>query len=300
MRAAPSVLFLLLFAADPARAADNLKACLPHAAFAANWHEAGAAKTFAESELYGLIDGGADIYLEYGFEEALSARYENALGSSLALEIYLMKDEPAAYGIYSNNSGGGGSRAAVGDEGRVYDYYMMFWKGRYFVSIVASDTSGGSVGAMRALAASIGRNIPGHGGRPRLLRALPDLDRQSEGYFRGLLGLGTVYRFTGKEISRPDEGVFGAYAGHHLIVLAYSDTPRSAASYAVALSFMKTGGRFTAFREEGDGFAVRDRTDKSVRFFRRGRFLVIVLEGDAARIPVVVQEVAKRLEKIGK
>lgn len=300
MRAAPGAVFLLMFAAISARSADSVRACLPSQAFAAGWHEAGAARTFAGDELYSLIDGGADIYLEYGFKEALSARYEDTRGSSLVLEIYLMKDQSAAYGIYSNNSLGTGRKTAIGDESRIYNYYLLFWKGRYFISIVSSDTSGGkAAAAMRALAASIDKNIPGHGAKPPLLRALPDLHLQNEGYFRGFLGLAAAYRFTGEEIARPDEGVFGKYAGHRIIVLSYGDTARSAASYALASAYMRTGGRFTAFSGESGGFAVRDRMDHKVHFYRRGRFLVVVLETGAARARSVLEEVTKRLEKIG-
>ncbi|MDI6766973.1 MAG: hypothetical protein QME52_09145 [Bacteroidota bacterium] len=50
--------------------------------------------------LYGYINGGADLYLEYGFKKALVQEiFWN--GYPFRIEIYQMKNEEAAYGIYS-------------------------------------------------------------------------------------------------------------------------------------------------------------------------------------------------------
>ena len=49
--------------------------------------------------LWGLINGGADIYLEYGFDE-LAFQTVEWLEQHFRVEIYLMTDEEAAFGIY--------------------------------------------------------------------------------------------------------------------------------------------------------------------------------------------------------
>lgn len=50
--------------------------------------------------LWGHIDGGADLYLEYGFDKLLFQEIEWN-GFKFRVEYYRMKDAEAAYGIYS-------------------------------------------------------------------------------------------------------------------------------------------------------------------------------------------------------
>ena len=50
--------------------------------------------------LWGLIDGGADLYLEYGFDKLLLQEIEWR-GIKFRIEFYRMNDEKSAFGIYS-------------------------------------------------------------------------------------------------------------------------------------------------------------------------------------------------------
>jgi len=52
------------------------------------------------SALYGYIDGGADLYLEYGFKK-LGRQEIEAGGERIVVEIYLMRDALDAFGVFS-------------------------------------------------------------------------------------------------------------------------------------------------------------------------------------------------------
>jgi hypothetical protein len=56
--------------------------------------------TFSGQGLYGYIDGGADLFLEYGFREVFVNEYSFGR-DKVTLEIFVMEDAPSAYGIYS-------------------------------------------------------------------------------------------------------------------------------------------------------------------------------------------------------
>lgn len=51
-------------------------------------------------ELYGYINGGAEIYLEYGFQKLALQKIVQA-GKEITIEIYHMRDPAAALGIFS-------------------------------------------------------------------------------------------------------------------------------------------------------------------------------------------------------
>ncbi|MCX6152495.1 MAG: hypothetical protein NTX22_18360 [Ignavibacteriales bacterium] len=52
------------------------------------------------SSLYGYIDGGADVYLEYGFQKLLVQEIDLE-GTHFIINIYEMKNPEAAFGIFS-------------------------------------------------------------------------------------------------------------------------------------------------------------------------------------------------------
>jgi hypothetical protein len=56
--------------------------------------------TFSGDALYGFVDGGADLYLEYGFRK-LWVREFTRDRDKITVELYRMQDPPSAFGIYS-------------------------------------------------------------------------------------------------------------------------------------------------------------------------------------------------------
>jgi hypothetical protein len=57
-------------------------------------------ENYSGQGLYGYIDGGADLYIEYGFIKLYLTEYQWN-NESIKTEVWLMKDSPSAFGIYS-------------------------------------------------------------------------------------------------------------------------------------------------------------------------------------------------------
>ncbi len=57
------------------------------------------ADSFSGKALWGYMDGGADLYMEYGCQQ-LYVREYTSQGENLKLELYVMGDPAAAFGIY--------------------------------------------------------------------------------------------------------------------------------------------------------------------------------------------------------
>lgn len=58
------------------------------------------ADSFSGSNLFGYINGGADLYLEYGFQKVVVSEYTSG-EENLKLEVWVMDDDAAAFGIYA-------------------------------------------------------------------------------------------------------------------------------------------------------------------------------------------------------
>jgi hypothetical protein len=95
-------------------------------------------RTFTETSLYGYINGGAELYLEYGFDTLVVTELVRN-GRDIKVEIYRMKDKEAAFGIFSVSrfrcNGGPGLTEHLCRSA----YQLQFCKGPFYVSII-NDT----------------------------------------------------------------------------------------------------------------------------------------------------------------
>jgi len=91
---------------------------------------------YDDSTLYEYINGGAELYLSYGFEELLHLRYEQSDQPEIIVDIFHMGKSQQAFGVFSHSrevidsTYGQGSQYTAG--------LLLFWKGPYYVSILAS------------------------------------------------------------------------------------------------------------------------------------------------------------------
>ena len=97
-------------------------------------------RTFNGNALWGYINGGADIYLEYGFDNLLAQKIEME-GKQYTVDIYKMKDSEAAFGIFSVSVFNCNEKLARASFSCITPYQVQFVKGPYYVSIVNEDGS---------------------------------------------------------------------------------------------------------------------------------------------------------------
>ena len=95
-------------------------------------------RTFTETSLYGYIDGGAELYLEYGFDTLLVTELVIE-GNDIKAEVYRMKDPEAAFGIFSVSRFRCNGGAKLTEHICRSAYQLQFCKGPYYVSII-NDT----------------------------------------------------------------------------------------------------------------------------------------------------------------
>jgi hypothetical protein len=103
------------------------------------------ARKFAGSSLFGYIDGGAELYLEYGFVEAVIT--EIGINSrKFKCEIYKMNGTDEAFGIFSVSKYKCGSFPPVAEFSCQTKYQLQFCKGPFYISIIArSGTEADSI-----------------------------------------------------------------------------------------------------------------------------------------------------------
>ncbi len=135
------------------------------------------------STLYQYINGGAELFLSYSFERAVSRRYTRADQPDIMVDIFRMDRPQDAYGVYSLSREE--ENTTVGQGGQYSSGLLLFWKHRYYISILASPETPESRDAVHKFAENIsemiGETIP----LPSLVSRLPEegLESNSIRYF---------------------------------------------------------------------------------------------------------------------
>jgi len=160
------------------------------------WRRTGDVETYTKAGLYGYIDGGAELVLQYGFRELAVFRFERAADTAaapgaakeLVLEIYRMESGPAAFGFYSTKlEGEEAAWPGVGSDHWVSPGQGGLVKGEYAVNIMAPECTDREIGEF---AAALEPKVPGRGTeRPKGLDRLPSagLVPGSRRYIKGPL-----------------------------------------------------------------------------------------------------------------
>ena len=148
------MIFALLFGllissgpASPAAVADS--GLLPPDGFLKAWARSENPRAFTAADLYGHIDGGAELFFEFGFEQLTVQRYKRASTGAAAskteegfeIELYRMTDTVAAAGIYLMNCGQETPDASFRERHTVNRHQLRFRRDRYYV--VLNNLEGG-------------------------------------------------------------------------------------------------------------------------------------------------------------
>ena len=136
---------------------------LPSAETLNGWKLAGPARVFSGSGLYGHIDGGAEIFFEFGFEELTVQRYANG-AHTVEVELYRMTDSVAALGIYllrcGNRCEAQGTLQGFPSHTTRGRAQLMFAEDRFLAVITVNKTDGQGGAALPAFASEVTRHLP--------------------------------------------------------------------------------------------------------------------------------------------
>jgi len=167
------LLAVLLFSVGAASCAWNgtrsFSSVLPAAL--GEWTAEGRDERYHRDTLFEHIDGGAELYLTYGFVEALVRRYTDRGDSEIVLEIYDMGRSTEAFGIFTIERED--EDIGIGQDSEFGGGLLRFWRDRYFVSILATGDVVKAEPTMVVLAKAVDRHLGSRGPRPDLVGRLP-------------------------------------------------------------------------------------------------------------------------------
>lgn len=247
------------------------------------WILKGDPQLFTKETLFEHINGQADLFLQYGFKGSIFARYQNKKSNEeqIDLDIYDMGDVVHAFGIFSRFRQGGHS-GGVGLASSFEDNYAVFYKGKFFVVLQATDSS---TAALKQLARTVESRITDNSAPPKEISFFPKrwLNTDSIEYYpQGLMGRQFLKRGFKGTYSVPDgrkaqaDGVNESHESS--LFLAVFDSPKEAGSSLKSFKedFAKRGSsQLPVHTQSGfDTVTGDDAYQGKLMILQKGRYLV--------------------------
>lgn len=204
-----SILFWLIFAIHAS--GDVI---LPDDNFVTGWTTCGRSLMFGRNELFNYIDGGAELFFEFGFKQLTVQNYKHG-DAEVSLEVYEMETPASALGIYLMKCGDETPIEGIDvrNTGNKYQFTMV--KGNCFIQINSFSGNEKLMPVLTTLAqASLKFIAPT---KPiKIFDALPKdgLIPGSEFIVRGPYALQPIYTFGEGDILQLQGKIFGVTADY--------------------------------------------------------------------------------------
>ncbi len=191
----------------------------------AGWSASGYHGYYTSENLHDYLNGGAERYLGYGFQELYMREY---LGgpqgkSRIIVELYRMDSPANAYGIFSSDRAGR-NPGSVGVEAVLGEHLLQFYQREYFVRILDIDLVGGLKSGLLEFGRLIARTLPSADDHnvPELVGRLPaeKLIKSSLIYFHTQNSLNSL-------IYLGEENILGLGPRVEAVSAEYQPNPRS-------------------------------------------------------------------------
>jgi hypothetical protein len=182
---------------------------LPDDNFVVGWTTAGKTLRFVGSDLFNYIDGGAELFHEFGFKELLVQGYRQK-DKEIVLEVYQMESPEAALGIYLMKCGEETPVEKINARNSGNKYQFTIVKESFFIQVNSFAGDEKLIPIMITLTQQTLRFIPKE--QPvKILDILPkeNLVPGSELIVRGPYGLQPIYTFGEGDILQLNGKVFG-------------------------------------------------------------------------------------------
>ncbi|MBN2572132.1 MAG: hypothetical protein JXA68_08395 [Ignavibacteriales bacterium] len=240
------------------------------------WEQEGEENFYVGEELFDYINGGADVYLEYGFKQVMVAKYKNGR-NKVYIDIYEMYDSSAAFGIFSLSSNCQGEILKDYDNVILFDYYFLIWRNNYFISLTYQDEITYDTNFVVELIDEIENIISIKSEEPAILQQLPNENLKCKKYVRGHLGFNDIYHFDNKNIFLFCEAATGEYENYKIIIMKYFDVKDRIEKYDYSLHCIQNNPKFSNFNILDDKVTFSDMKNNYICLFGLNEYLVIII-----------------------
>ena len=160
---------------EPSVDGTGLVDLLPTASSMDGWQIADGPTEYDSEGLFEYLNGGAPLYLDFGFQGMVHVRYQ--LGddplASVTLDVFDMGSELGAFGLYRSGRPPEAEVRPWGAEGYRSGTVAATWKGSVSIQAQADEEQSELIEAMEALVARVADSVDGGTSLPQIIDVLP-------------------------------------------------------------------------------------------------------------------------------
>ena len=256
---------------------------LPRDGFMEGWSKHNKLLHFERGRLFDYINRGAELFLEFGFEELFVQHYRRQ-NQEISIEVYCMESPEAALGIYLMKCGQETPSNEIPVRNTADSYQFLLIKNNYFLLINNFKGKKELIPVMTELTRKTIDAIP-EGMAINMFSLLPqdDLVEGSQKIVRGPYSLQTIYTFGKGDILQLKGKISGVTADYKnnngrtssRIIIPYPDKKTASQAYSHLLSNLDS--HLEILDEEKTCFIFRD---------YKNEYGIVVLDGEKIDIKV--------------
>lgn len=148
------------------------------------WVKAGDPEIYHADNLWEYINGAADMYLLYDFVKLATLSYDREPKGSITVDVYEHSSLRNAFGVYSREKSPSNVFLKIGAQGYYEKGVLNFFKGSYYVKIMAFYVESGEEEILSSVAEKVAAELDGEERLPEILTCFPEEGKipQSEAY----------------------------------------------------------------------------------------------------------------------
>ncbi len=191
-----------------------LQVCLPEDGFLPEWKKEEKIIRFSPENLFNYINGGSELFLEFGFKELLVQNYRKA-EQEIGIDIYKMENPEAALGIYLMKCGKETPLPEIAARNSFDIHQCAVVKNNYFILVNNFKGNNALVPVMVKVMQTVLNSIS-EIKTETVLALLPEkgLIKGSEKIIRGPFALQPIFTFGQGDIFNLGGKIFGAVADY--------------------------------------------------------------------------------------
>lgn len=261
-------------------AQDEITSLLPDPFNLPGMQIAGDAEIYKGDYLFDLINGGADVYFEYGFVQVVTQAYKGIENnSSLKIEIYEMETSDGAFGIFFLSAPPGQAIEQKGVFSVNGGSYKMIQKGSYFIMISFANLPEELVNSLvNKTSEGIEDNINELSNYPSLFTAVnvPCANYKRFLYFKGNIALRNATYLNFKIPFTYNDGIFYRCDVFDYIVFKPTEEKTPESLMQSLVNSILNGNKGYSAETESFGFSVKEDDKLKYDVRNEGRNIVLI------------------------
>lgn len=255
----------------------------------------GEPELYVGDDLFNLINGGAELYHEFGFVEVLATEISISDTTSMKVEIYDMGTPETAWGIYSLTYTSNAKPFMTGVAIRRGEGFAQFIKDKYMIYIYFDELKSAE---LQYVAGCLHNKIENSYHAPGLMKAVQvgRADPERAVYFKGNLGLSSIYSFHYKDVFGYKDGAASIYPDLKVFLLRYNNEGECIDKYNTAKEFFTNSSKYHDQFILRGSFHMKDRKEQQIDCHFENTFLILFISSGETDLNDIREEIVNSMQ----